>query len=239
MAAATDIALDNVRLLRKLKESEKEHTDPLVSPVVDTKNWPKTMESFDEYLRGYIGVKGVPLSYVVRSEEAVAPSLDEPETSFLSAEEEMVARVPIIEGGLKTVTFKTYMKKVCGLIFVIKIDLDCWTYVKSDQRTRYGRKAYRDLWDHFFGPDNVDNMASEAKRLLVATHYCGERKRFNFERYVKIQKYQHHIPEGIKEHGHVGIDTRSHARHLIQGIRITDFDIVKAKIMATASLRTD
>ena len=59
------------------------------------------------------------------------------------------------------------------------------------------------MWDYFLGPDNVDNMASEAERLLVATHYSGERKRFNFERYVTIQKDQHHILEGLKEHGHV------------------------------------
>ena len=56
------------------------------SPVIDAKNWSKTMEVLEEYLRGNIGVKGVLISYVVRSKEAVASSLDEPETSFSSAE---------------------------------------------------------------------------------------------------------------------------------------------------------
>ena len=92
------------------------------------------MESLEEYLRGHIGVKGVPLSYVMRSEEAVAPSLDEPETSFSSTEDEMVAHAPILEGGLRTLTFKTDMMKFWGLISVITRDLDCWTYVKSAQR---------------------------------------------------------------------------------------------------------
>ena len=158
------------------------------------------MESLEEHLRGDIGVKGVPLSYVVRSKEAAAPSLNEPETSFLSDKDKMVAHAPILEGGLRTATFKTYMMKVWGLIYVITRDLDCWTYFKSAQRTRYVKKAYRDLWEYLLGPDNVDNMVSEAERLLVATHYYDERKRFNFERYVKIQKDQHHIPEGIKGH---------------------------------------
>ena len=61
--------------------------DTLVSPVIDANNWSKTMESLEEYLRGYIGVKGVPLSYVVRSKEAVAPIPDEPAMSFSSAED--------------------------------------------------------------------------------------------------------------------------------------------------------
>ena len=120
--------------------------------------------------------------YVVRSEEAVAPILDEPETTLLSAEDEMVARVPILEGGTRTVNFKTDMMKVWRLISMITRDLDFWTYVNSSQRKIYRRKAYRDLWDHLLGTDNVDNMVSDAKRLLVATHYSSERKRFNFER---------------------------------------------------------
>ena len=58
-------------------------------------------------------------------------------------------------------------------------------------------------------------MTSEARRLLVAMHYSGELKRFNFERYMKIKMDQHHILEGIKDHRHVGIDTRFQARHFI------------------------
>ena len=109
------------------------------------------MESLEEYLRGHTGVKGAPLSYVVKSEEEVASSLDEPETSFSSSKDEMVVRAPILEGGLRTVIFKTDMMKVWGLIYVITRDLDCWTYAKPYQRTRDGRKAYRDLWDHLLG----------------------------------------------------------------------------------------
>ena len=100
----------------------------------------------------------------------VSPSLDEPATRLSAVEYEKVARAPIIEGGLRTVTFKTDMMKVWGLIYVITRDLYCWTYVKSDQRTRYGNKAYRDLWEYLLGPDNVDNMAIEAEKLLVTTH---------------------------------------------------------------------
>ena len=76
---------------------------------------------------------------MLRSEDAVAPSLDEPETSFLSSKYEMVARVPILEDGLRTVTFKTDMMKVWVMISAITRDLGCWTYVKSAQRTRDGR----------------------------------------------------------------------------------------------------
>ena len=81
---------------------------------------------------------------------------------------------------------------------MITIYIDFWTYVKSEQRTRNGRKSYGNLWDHFLGAENVNNMVSEAERLLVTTHYSVEIKRIKFERYVKIQKDQHHILEGFK-----------------------------------------
>ena len=48
VSVATDITLDNVRLVRELKENEREHTDSLVSPVIDAKNWPKTIEILEE-----------------------------------------------------------------------------------------------------------------------------------------------------------------------------------------------
>ena len=130
MVVATNITLGNVHRLRGLKKSEKEHTDTLVSLVIDAKNWPKTMESVKEYLRGDIAVKWVQLSYVLRSEKTVSPSSDEPEMSFSSNEDDMSAQALVFEGDLKTVIFKIDMMKFWGLISVITRDLDCWTYVK-------------------------------------------------------------------------------------------------------------
>ena len=102
--------------------------------------------------------------------EALAPSLNEPEMSFLSAKDEMVARAPILEGRMRTISFNTDMMIFWVLISVITRDLDCRNYVELSQMARYGMKAYRDLWDHFLRPDNVDNMASEAERIVAATH---------------------------------------------------------------------
>ena len=75
--------------------------------------------------------------------------------------------------------------------------------------------------------------------LLVATDYSDERKRLNFEHYMKIQKDQNHILERRKEHGHVWIDPSYQVRNLNEDIKITQFDVVKAQILATASLRID
>ena len=106
---------------------------------------------------------------------------------------------------MRTVNFKIDMMKVWGLIYVIARDLNYSTNVKSDQRKRYRSKAYRDLLDHFLVPDNVENMASEAKRLLAAMYYSGDRKRFNFERYVKKKKKSTTSLKGSRNMGMWGL----------------------------------
>ena len=45
--------------------------------------------------------------------------MDKPETSFSSAEDKMVAHATILESGMRTVTFKTDMIKVWGMVSVI------------------------------------------------------------------------------------------------------------------------
>ena len=53
--------------------------------------------------------------------------------------------------------------------------------------------------------DNVDNMASEAKRILDTMYYSGERKRFNFERYTKIRIISTTYLEGSMNMGMWGL----------------------------------
>ena len=50
---------------------------------------------------------------------------------------------------------------------------------------------------------------------------------------------QHSILEGLKGHGHAGIDDGSKVCHLIAGIKTSALDSVKTRIMSDAALRTD
>ncbi|KAI2501827.1 hypothetical protein MHU86_12665 [Fragilaria crotonensis] len=61
--------------------------------------------------------------------------------------------------------------------------------------------AFLSLYQHFLGPNNVDNMATLAEDKLKNTVYNGEQRRWDFERYVNVHKQQHSIMEGLIEHG--------------------------------------
>ena len=71
-------------------------------------------------------------------------------------------------------------------------------YVKTFQRARDGRGIFLALRDHYLGPNNVDNMDSQAEKKLTMMTYTGEHCCWTFEKYVTLHKDQPSILEGVK-----------------------------------------
>eukprot|EP00978_Attheya_sp_CCMP212_P004879 scaffold10702_cov33-Attheya_sp.AAC.1 len=91
-----DVDLAPVRILRDLKQYEKDNVDLITEPTVDTtKDWLATMEAIEEWLRGHLAVNKVPRAYVVRKEMEVPASADDPSADYEMVIDEMIARVPI------------------------------------------------------------------------------------------------------------------------------------------------
>ena len=72
--------------------------------------------------------------------------------------------------------------------------------------------------NHYLGDNNVDNMSSRAEAKLKDTSYSGEKRRWNFEKYVKTHVHQHAILTDLVEHSYSSIDDRSKVQHLMAGI---------------------
>ncbi|KAI2495418.1 hypothetical protein MHU86_19093 [Fragilaria crotonensis] len=195
-----DVTLENIRSIRELRDYEDTWKASDDLPVINAKDWPKTMEAIHEYLRSYLGDKMIPLAYVVRKDEAV-PTV-EPEGGYATVQDEMIARAPHF-------------------------------------RITAAGMAYLALWTHYLGPNNVDNMATQAEQKLQSTVYNGEQRRWDFEKYINVHKQQHSILEGLVEYGYSGIDARSKVRYLMDGIRTDKYDSVKTRIMSDAALRND
>lgn len=239
--APAAVTLENIRSIRELRDFEATYKPSDDVPSINAKDWPKTMESILEYLRSYLGDKKIPLAYVVRKDENVPD--EDPDGGYATVQDEMIARAPHFTtvGAVRTLdpTFLVNREKVWEIIARITREHSCWTYVKPAQRTRDGRMAYLALYTHFLGPNNVDNMATQAEDKLKSTVYNGEQRRWDFEKYVNMHKQQHSIMEGLVEHGYTGIDPRSKVRYLLDGIKTDKFDSVKTRIMSDATLRND
>lgn len=241
---AADITLPNVRALRELRQMEtdyKKSDDDL--PKVDSKDWAKTMEDIRECLRARLGVTKIPLAYVIRDERIPPAEVTDPSTNYATVQDEMIARAPhgTTANNVFTPsqTFIADREEVFEVIASITRDHECWTYVKEAQKTRDGRKAYRDLFDHYLGPNNVDNAAATAEEALASCTYNGEGRRWNFEKYVTFQKKQHSILEGLVPYGYAGIDPRTKTRYLMDGIKTDALDSATANILASPELRND
>lgn len=235
---AADVTLANVRTLREHHDWEKNHKD-VEAPEINAKDWPRTIDAIEEWLRGCLGVTKIPLAYVIR-ENVNVPAVD-PVGGYPSLQDELIDRAPIqVAGGNNfTPTYLADRARVWELISELTRDQDCWSYVRPAQKTRDGRLAYLGLRGHYLGANNVDNMSARAEAKLRNTAYSGEKRRWNFEKYVKVHIDQHAILQGLVEHGYSGVDERSKVRHLLHGIKTTSLDVIKTRIMSDAVLRND
>ena len=236
--SAVNITLENVRKLRELRDLEKDYEAPDEMPKIDEKDWTKTLDGLAEYLRACPGETKIPLAYIIRKTREVLPENQDPSVNYADVFDEMINRAPHFQANnVEHPNFVNDNHAVWQIISDWCRNEPCWTYVKPHQRRRDGRGAYFGLWNHYLGPNNIDNAATIAERKLETTTYDGEKRRWNFERYVKTHKDQHTILDNLKEHGYAGIDERSKVRHLLNGIKTDRLDSVKTRIMSDQTLR--
>jgi hypothetical protein len=179
----------NLVLVRSYRDQQRHEVGfkkTAEEPEINDKDWPRTLEKIKEYLASQYGVTGATLDYVVRAEIAVKPEAEDPPENYETVDQEMTARAPHTGRPFVNERRKVWdiMSNICG-------KKSCFVYIKPDLRTRNGRDAYMLLFDHFLGPNNVGNMASEADTKLTSTLYNGEKKRFTWETYVRIHTEQH------------------------------------------------
>jgi hypothetical protein len=241
--AAADIDLDDVRAYEAYENWEKTHEDA-EAPKINEKDWPRTIEAIEGWLRGCLGQTKIPLAYVIRADIAVPDEDDDDADDYASYQDELIRRAPIQhEMNDDTFTFdpvyKSDRERVWELIDKLTRDHNSHTYVRPARKTRDGRLAFLGLKSHFLGVNNVDNMSSAAEAKLKSTTYKGETRQWNFEKYVKVHVDQYAILEGLKEHGYSGLDPRSRVRHLMAGIHTNKLDAVKNQILASPEMRVD
>ena len=165
---ADQITLANVHALHDLRDAEMDHVDLEPMPkLLDSKNWPKTMEGIVEYLRGCLGVTKIPLSYVMCDHVEATPEANDPETNYDTPQDEMIARAPmVLANGDEHPTFLTDRQTVWDKISDLTREHECWTYVKPAQCSRNGRQGYTLLFDHYLGQNSRANQVSLAETKL-------------------------------------------------------------------------
>jgi hypothetical protein len=230
------ITIANLNRMQQVKEHETAYHEPTEVPKFDPKKpMARFIETLDAHFRGLRGETKIPLSYVIRNDEAIMPEGDDPDTNYTSPEDEMTARAPLFGND-----YVNDNKKVFDVLRTILVDTDPFVWIKDHQRRRNGRGAWMSLKAHYLGASRADTVANTAENQMDNTFYEGERRRFGFEKYVQVHREAHAEIAALAEEGlHDGIDNRTKVRKLTNGIRTKALDAPKATILATDALRAD
>ena len=151
-------------------------------PTVDPKDWPKTLETAEEYIVGFQIVDGQPLSYGLRDDLIPPVAVNDPTqrangSKYFTHYEEMIAHGSILSGpaalgsdpeavGSFTNLFITDRALMWDKMVEIFQGLDEWIYLKPAKKHRDGRVGYKLTYNHYLGPRNIYYMAVVAKKKL-------------------------------------------------------------------------
>ena len=165
------------RRLQK-KEGESYIDSTFNNKLKSGAQWEKWFEELDSTLGQIIGIRGVPLSYVIREKE-------EPHFDTTLTYEEAVIQGTVLEGPEFTQDSRTVHQVILKNIHE---DSDAYTYVKPFLRKRDGRKDLEALRLRYSSEASKQSKINKAKGDLTALRYKNERN-FSFEKFsAKLQK---------------------------------------------------
>ena len=178
---------------RRRKDQKKEGESYLDS-TFNTKlksaaQWEKWIEELESTLCQIIGVRGVPLSYVIK--ESDTPTFD-PTVTY----EEAVTEAMSLSGVEFTHDARTVHKIILKNIHE---DSDAYTYVKPLIRHRDGRRDIKALRTRYSSDATRQTTINKAKSDLKTLRYKNERT-FSFEKFsAKLQKAYDELEDAGRE----------------------------------------
>ena len=132
----------------------------------DEKNWPDWKPAFVNYLSTIPGVRGVPLSYVVRENEA-----QDHETDFGN---DFTAR-SIAGAPLNDSLFRADARKVHQFLMNFLVAESAEQWIKDLTPRVKGRRDMEALCNHYGGEGNASRRIATAEKLRESLHYKSER----------------------------------------------------------------
>jgi hypothetical protein len=113
---ANAINLVLVRSCRDQQRHEVGFKNTAEEPVINDKDWPRTLETIRECLASQYGVTGATLYYAVRPDIEVKPEAEDPAEGYETVNHEMTARAPHTGRSFVNDRRKVWeiMSNICG-----------------------------------------------------------------------------------------------------------------------------
>ena len=176
---------NRIKQFQAYRNMMNEHEDPeKLQPVSKTFGIVKAMDMVPSHLRDRLGVRKVPLIYVIREDptpgDAPLPAPNSPTSAnFTSIADELIYYTPhqgdeYAEDNAKV--FQILQDMVSGTSFE--------SSVKTYQRRRDGRGAYFALCQHNLGSSKWDKILEDAESYVSKREWNGRNHRFNLKSHI-------------------------------------------------------
>ena len=98
------------------------------------------------------------------------------------------------------------------------MDMGAYVYMKQKKIIQDSLTVFFDIHQQFFGPDHVAWQAAKAERILQISYYDGEKREWDWDKYVALLKEQHKIMKSA-DHGYNDIDEGTKVCYFYKGIK--------------------
>lgn len=194
---AETMSWNYIQYFNSLKEERDNHTAPETMQKLSSKiTIMKWINLFEEQLSSVLGVRKVPLQYIIRDtvepiaiDEDPLPNGDESPpyaARYDSFNDEMIARTSHTHPG-----YKADNKHVFNLL---NDGLAGSSYISSIQpfsQRKNGREAYKALVLHNLGSAKWDKVAEDADRKLTKVEWNGKSQRFTLLKHLTSHRNAH------------------------------------------------
>ena len=155
-------ALARSVIRKNLKDQTSSASDAASpGPLESERKWKQWEENFINYARTHMGANGIPLSYVIREDDA--PKINGTFTDFIS---QTIDCAP-----LSGEFYLADRLSVFNMLVSFTTGQPSGDWIKSTVRHTDGRRSMKALRDHFAGEGNATRNISEADRLKESLHY--------------------------------------------------------------------
>jgi hypothetical protein len=190
-------------------------------PLKSEKQWKEWEEKFINYLRCQVGADGVPLNYIIRSNDAPDTTTAHPD--FVS---KTIACAP-----LQGEYYDADKLAVFNMLVSFTTGQASGDWIKSTTRYTDGRRSMAALRAHFAGEGNATRNVAEADRLKETLHYKSERG-MPFETFLTQMQKMFNIYE--KEGEEILEDQK--VRLLFKKIQHKDLETAKSALQAQQTM---
>ena len=190
-------------------------------PLKSEKQWKEWEEKFINYLRCQVGSDGVPLNYIIRSNDAPDTTTAHPD--FVS---KTIACAP-----LQGEYYDADKLAVFNMLVSFTTGQASGDWIKTTTRYTDGRRSMAALRAHFAGEGNATRNVAEADRLKDTLHYKSERA-MSFETFLTQMQKMFNIYENEEEE----ILEDQKVRLLFKKVQHKDLETAKSALQAQQTM---